>query len=204
MNALRLTLSRAAVVALVLCLATVATAQQEPDMPEMTPQMEAEMVAWMQLAQPGPHHQHLAPFVGKWKGEVTMWMAPDTAPILEESLAEVDWIMGGRFLQWKQTGEFGGMPFEGLTIEGYNNGEQRYESIWMDNFGTLILFYTGSCSDDGKSRKMATQFADPVAGGVIKYRGEYTWVDDDHFTYSAFMDKGEGEFKNVVITFERQ
>ena len=148
MYALRLTLSRAAIALLVLCLPAAATAQQKDEMPEMTPQMEAEMVAWMQLAQPGSHHEHLAPFVGTWKGEVTMWMAPDTPPITEQSLAEVNWILGGRYLQWKQTGEFGGMPFEGLTIEGYNNGEQRYESIWIDNFGTLILFYTGSCSDD--------------------------------------------------------
>lgn len=204
MNAIRFTLFRAAIALLVLCLPAAATAQQETEMPEMTPQMEAEMVAWMQLAQPGEHHKHLAPFVGRWKGEVTMWMGPGADPMTEQSIAEVAWILGGRYLEWKQTGNFGGMPYESLTIEGYNNGEKRYESMAMDNFGTLILFFKGSCSDNGKSRKMASQFADPVAGGVIKYRSEYRWVDDDHFTYTAYMDKGSGEFKNVVIAYERQ
>ena len=43
-----------------------------------------------------------------------------------------------------------------------------------------------------------------VAGGTVGYRTEYKWVDEDHFTYTAYMDKGDGEFKNMVITYERQ
>ena len=199
----RSTLALAALAALCLCPLTTAHAQ-EGEMPAMTPEMQAEMAAWMKLAQPGDHHKHLAPFVGSWKGEVTMWMGPDGEPMVEQSVAEVSWILGGRFLSWKNTGEFGDMPYEGLAIEGYNNGEQRYESFWIDNFGTLMLFFTGSCSDDGTSRDMATQFADAIAGGTIDYRTEYQWIDDDHFTYSTFMDKGDGEFKNMVIAYERQ
>lgn len=193
-----------ALVASCLCLPGVAQAQQEGDMPAMTPEMQAEMAAWMELAQPGAHHKHLAPFVGSWKGVVEMWMAPDTPPMVNETLATASWIMGGRYLEWKQTGDFGGMPFEGMAIEGYNNGEHRYEAMWIDNFGTVILFYTGSCSDDGVNRDMVTQFADPFGGGTIDYRSEYRWADDDHFTFTAFMDKGDGEFKNMVITYERQ
>lgn len=51
---------------------------------------------------------------------------------------------------------------------------------------------------------MKTQFADPVAGGTIEYTSVYKWIDDDHFTYTAYMDKGEGPFKNMLITYERQ
>ncbi len=103
-----------------------------------------------------------------------------------------------------QTGKFGGMPFESMAIEGYNNGDGRYESIWLDNFGTILLFFTGSCSEGGKNRQMITKFADVVAGGTVDYRTEYQWIDKDHFTYTAFMNKGDGEFKNLVITYERQ
>jgi hypothetical protein len=44
--------------------ASVAVAQESGEMPETTPEMQAEIEAWMRLAQPGPHHEHLAPFVG--------------------------------------------------------------------------------------------------------------------------------------------
>jgi NAD(P)-dependent dehydrogenase (short-subunit alcohol dehydrogenase family) len=178
-------------------------ANQPGEMPEMTAEMQAEMEAWMKIAQPGPHHEHLAQLTGTWKGKVTMWMGPDTAPMTEVTTAEATWLMDGRYLKWHQTGNFGGMPYEGMAIEAHNNGEDRYESVWMDNFGTLLMYFTGSCSDDGTLREMRSSFADVVAGGTVEYRTEYRIVDENHFTYTAFMDKGDGEFKNVVIEYER-
>jgi hypothetical protein len=174
------------------------------DNPAMSPEIQAEMEAWMKLAQPGAHHEHLAAFVGSWKGEVKMWMTPDGPPMVNESTAEAKWILGGRFLEWIHTGDFGGMPFEGRAIEGYNNGDKRYESIWLDNFGTLMMLFTGSCSNEGMSRTMSSSFNDVVAGRVVGYRTVYDWIDEDRFTYTAFMDKGEGEHRNVVITWQRQ
>jgi len=204
MNLSKLSTIRIAGVITFLAAAAIASAQETGKMPEMTAEMQAEMQAWMKLAQPGAHHEHLAPFVGTWKGKVTMWMGPDQEPMFEETVADVTWLLGGRFLQWRQTGNFGDMPFEGMAIEGYNNGEGHYESVWLDNFGTVLLFFTGSCSDDGKHREMTTKFADVVAGGTVDYRTEYQWTDSDHFTYSAFMNKGDGEFRNVRIEYERQ
>ena len=37
----------------------------------------------------------------------------------EASDAEAKWILGGRFILWKNTGKFGDMPFEGMANEGY-------------------------------------------------------------------------------------
>ena len=204
MNHIKPSTIRIAVVIFLLAVSAISPAQEKGEMPDMTPEMQAEMEAWMKLAQPGAHHEHLAPFVGTWKGKVTMWMGPDQEPMVEEAVADVTWLMGGRFLQWKQTGNFGDMPFEGMAIEGFNNGEGRYESVWLDNFGTILVFFTGSCSDDGNHRKMTTKFADVVAGGIVDYRTEYQWIDSDHFTYSAFMNKGDGEFRNLRIEYERQ
>jgi hypothetical protein len=192
-----------ALATLLLCAPAASLAQQEKP-PEMSPEMQAEMEAWMKVAQPGPHHEHLAPFVGSWKGKVQMWMTPDGPPMEEESTAEVAWLLGGRYLEWRITGNFAGMPYEARAIEGYNNVDQRYESTWIDNFGTLILFFTGSCSHDGKSRTMATHFQDVVSGGTVGYRTDYEWIDDDHFRQTAYMDKGEGEVKQMVINYTRQ
>jgi hypothetical protein len=191
-------------IAAVLCAGAVAAeTRQEGEQPEVTPEMQAEMEAWMKLAQPGEHHGHMEPFEGTWTGQVTMWMAPGAEPMLESSSLEASWILGGRFLEFRHTGNFMGMPFEGRAIEGFNNGDGRYESIWMDNYGTLMLFYTGQCSNDGKTRTMTTEFNDVVAGGTVSYKAIYTWVDNDHFTYTAFMDKGDGEFQNIEIKYTR-
>jgi hypothetical protein len=166
--------------------------------------MQAEMEAWMKVAQPGPHHERMKAFEGRWKGDVTMWMGPGAEAMKETSTAEAKWILGGRFLVWKNTGKFGDMPFEGMAIEGYNNGDQRYESVWMDNFGTLMMFFTGSSSDNGRRREMKSQFKDIMSGKMFDYRTVYEWLDADNFTYTAYMDKGNGEFKNLVIHYTRQ
>jgi hypothetical protein len=42
--------------------------------------------------------------------DVEMWMTPDAEPFVEDHVVEVTPIMGGRFLIWKHTGNFGGMP----------------------------------------------------------------------------------------------
>ena len=63
---------------------SLALAQEEGEMPAMTPEQIAEMNAWMELAQPGAHHEHLAPFVGNWKGSVRMWMEPGGPEMTEQ------------------------------------------------------------------------------------------------------------------------
>jgi hypothetical protein len=195
---------RVMVVIVLTAMISVVAVSLKSEMPEMTAEMQAEMEAWMKLAQPGAHHEHLATFVGKWKGQVNMWMEPDQTPMTEVATVDVSWLMGGRYLQWMQAGNFGGMPYEAMAIEGYNNGEGRYESVWLDNFGTILLNFTGSCSEGGKLREMRSSFADVVAGGTVDYRTEYRQIDKDHFTYTGYMDKGDGEFKNVFIEYERQ
>jgi hypothetical protein len=170
----------------------------------MSAEAMAEMEAWMKLAQPGEHHQHLAPFEGHWKAQIKMWMEPDTPPMENEAETEAHWIMGGRYLEWKHTGNFGGMPFEGRAIDGYNNGDNRYETVWIDNFGTLVIFYTGQCSEDGKSRTLMGEFSNPMAGGAIQNRVVYTWIDDDHFKYESYMKMGDTEYQNMEIRYERQ
>lgn len=179
-------------------------AQEDSGEPQMSPEAMAEMEAWMKLAQPGEHHQHLASFAGKWHAQIKMWMGPESPPTENTAETEAHWIMGDRFLEWKHTGNFFGMPFEGRAIDGYNNGDSRYETVWIDNFGTLIIFYTGQCSDDGKSRTMTGEFSNPIEGGTIQNRVVYTWIDDDHFAYESFMKTGDTEYKNMEINYERQ
>ena len=186
--------------ALWLAIAPIASGQDEPEMSE---EAMAEMQAWMELAQPGEHHEHLAPYAGKWKSDITMWMEPGGEPMTETAQSEARFVLGGRYLEWIHTGTFGGMPFEGRQIDAYNNGDQRYEATWTDNFGTLILYYTGDCEDDGKVRTLHTELSDPMSGETISQRAVYTWQDEDHWTYESTMSKGGVEYKNMEILYTR-
>ena len=187
-------------IAVMLCVGIVATAQE----PEMTAEMQAEMAGWMALAEPAEHHEHLAAYAGKWKTQIKMWMAPGAEPMLTESAAEAKWIFDGRFLEWHHSGDFMGSPYSGMGIDGYNNADKRYESVLLDNFGTLIVFYTGGCSNDGKVREMRGSFTNPTAGSVIEQRNVFSWIDDDHFKLESFMQMGDEEYKQLEMLYERQ
>lgn len=178
---------------------------QEPDLPEMSDAAKAEMNAWMALRSPGEHHQHLAAHVGTWSSELTMWMEPGGGAMSETATSEVRSILDGRYIEWRHSGVFGGMPFEAHQIDAYNNGDQRYETTWIDNFGTLVLYFTGECDGEGKVRTLRTEFADPMGSGErISNRVVYTWQDDDHFLYESFVSRGGQEFKNMKIRYSRK
>lgn len=176
---------------------------EEAAPPAMSAEAQAQMQAWMEAAHPGEHHDHLKPYVGKWHGQIKMWMAPGSEPMLNEHSAEADWMMGGRYIQWRHAGSFSGMDFEGFGIDGYNNTAERYESMWIDNMGTLVLLYTGHCEDDGKTRTVSTSFTDPMSGGEVHNRMVFAWIDDEHFKMDSYMKNDTGEFKNMEIVYSR-
>ncbi len=171
--------------------------------PEMSEESIAAMNAWMELATPGEHHQHLARYAGRWKSEVKMWMDPANEPMVSPAMASANVVLGGRYVEWSYNGVFGGMPFEAMQLDGYDNGRQQYEATWADNFGTLIIKYTGQCEKDGQVRTMHGEFFDPMTGGEIAQRTVYTWIDDDTFLYESFMSQGGTEFKNMEIRYSR-
>lgn len=196
--------SPAMVLAIALAVGLLAAAPGTTQEQEMTPEQQEEMAAWMALANPGEHHKHLQPYAGKWKAEIKMWMGPGADPMLNESAGEAKWIMDGRFLEWHHTGDFAGMPYMARGFDAYNNGEKRYETIYFDNFGTLMVFYTGECSDDGKTRVMHGSFGNPMTGGTIEQKSVYTWIDEDHFKLESFMTMNGETYQNMEMLYERQ
>ncbi|MDX1643457.1 MAG: DUF1579 domain-containing protein [Thermoanaerobaculia bacterium] len=192
------------VVAAVVALVSIAPLAAQQETVAEAPTMDEMMEAWMESAEPGEHHAHLAPFAGRWTAEISMWMEPGAEPSMSHAKTEAQWVLGGRYLEWIHAGEFAGMPFEGRQMDAYNNVEQRYESTWADNFGTPILYYMGHCEENGTVRTLHGEFTDPMSGQTVSQRAVYTWQDDDHWTYESYMAMGDGEeFKNMEIRYTR-
>jgi len=110
----------------------------------------AAMEAWQKAATPGEVHAFLAKKSGKWKITGKMWMAPGTDPVVSESTAVAEMILGGRFLKEEMKGTSMGMPFEGLGITGYDNTTGIVTSVWYDNMGTVTSMFTGKYETPGE------------------------------------------------------
>ena len=67
----------------------------------------------MDYMTPGSVHQMLAKSDGEWTAETTLWAAPGAPPTKSTGTAVNRMILGGRYQESKNTGNFMGMPFEG-------------------------------------------------------------------------------------------
>jgi hypothetical protein len=84
---------------------------------------------------PGPEHEALAPFVGRWRtaGEV---LASGSTPALEiAGVDEYEWLPGGFFLLHRVDVRIGGEPVQALEIIGWDSERESYFMRSFDSQG---------------------------------------------------------------------
>jgi hypothetical protein len=148
---------------------------------------QEEMQKMMALASPGAKHKELDRLVGTWKTTITMWMGPGD-PTHSSGTATYEWVLGGRYLKSKQTGQFGDMPFEGLGMDGYDNAQKHYFSVWFDNMGTGVMLLTGQPSADGKGIDYSGTTFDPMQMKNVRVREEVRWTGATKYLFTMYTD----------------
>ncbi len=159
------------------------------------------MAAMMKAMSPGEHHAHLKPLAGPWKLVIKHRMTQEMPWEESTGTTDAEFIMGGRFLAQKTTGEgMMGMPFEGMGIMGYDNAKGEYVSTWIDNMGTGIAVMKGQCSNDGKVISFEARLFNPMTGEDIDTRFVYRIESPDRFIMESYMPGADGKmFMNMEI-----
>jgi hypothetical protein len=106
--------------------------------------------------------------------------------------AENRLIMAGRFLASTVTGSSGGMPFETLTIIGFDRGPGVYTAVGFDTFGTFYVTAAGTWNDAEDTAVLSGSYDDPVTGHAHHYEFVWTIPSPERYTWSVvFLDGGE-------------
>ncbi|MFQ5734566.1 MAG: DUF1579 domain-containing protein [Planctomycetaceae bacterium] len=163
-------------------------------------ELEKQQKAQEAFAKPGKPHRWLRRFVGRWKGDVTMYMAPGKAS-KSTGRARFRMVMGGRYVQQFWRGEFVGKPFQGMGITGYDNAKKKYVSSWIDNFGTGIMRSEGSY--DAETRTMTETGTSSSPQGDMKMKTITKFDDRNRFTLTMFVVTPQGEQKIMEIKYTR-
>ena len=181
-------------------------AASAPSTPPPPPMDSAAMMkAWEAYMTPGDMHKMIASWDGTWSGEVTSWMDPAKPPMQSTSQAKNKMILGGRYQESVHTGNFGGMPFEGRSVVGYDNATKKFVSSWVDNMGTGIMHLEGTWDEASKTITFTGDCVDPSSGTQMGVREVYTIVDDTHHTMTMYMTpKGAQEFKSMEIKMTKK
>src|SRR5262245_31241455 len=144
--------------------------------------------------QPGPEHQKLARFVGKWSGSGDVKPGP-MGPGGKMTWTETcDWFAGGFHIICNSTGSGPGGEIKGMGILGYDAASKMYTYYGVDNNGmgdyakgTLqgkTWTYNSDATIDGKAIK-SRFIIDEVSDKSQKFKWE---MSEDGKTWMTVMD----------------
>ena len=166
-------------------------------------QEEAQKI-WMEYMTPGWAHELLASHVGEWKSVTTYWVDPSAPPQTMEGTSKNEMIMGGRYLKSTHSGVMMGMPFEGMSLEGYDNAKKEFTSVWIDNFGTGTSISTGKYDKETNSIIYTGTVYDPMQGKDVTIKEIIKYIDKDHHTIEMYSVMDDQEVKTMQIEFTRK
>lgn len=164
----------------------------------------AAMEKMMAAIAPGPHHKHFESAVGTWQAEGKMWETPGGDPTLFSGEATFELALGGRYLEGVFHSEFNGMPFEGHSIDGFDNISGKHFSIWIDNMGTGYMVSEGECSDDHKTVTTVGESFDPMKGKKVRMKSVATTIDENHLRFEMFLLERGQETKIMELLYTRK
>ena len=188
------------IVLLTLCLAVVPLLAQEkqPDA-----EQQKAMEVYMKAGAVTENHEFLKKYAGNWDCQVKGWMAPGQPPTVSQGTFQGEMRLDGRFLFMDFKGEMFGQPFAGVQIIGFDNMQQKYVSLWIDNTSTFFFITTGT--RQGNVISESGLLPDPLTGAQLPVKARTTWVGADEYLYEQFMvmpDKSE--FKSMEMRCTRQ
>ncbi len=179
-------------------------AQDAVKMDVARPEPTKEEKAWMAYMTPGAMHQLLIKSNGDWNEEITFWQAPGAPPTKADAKCFNSMILGDRYQVSASSGMMMGMPFEGKSTVGYDNIKKVFQSTWIDNMGTGIVFMEGPYDAATKTVSMKGEMVDPMSGKIERARQTMKFIDDNNQLMEMYVTKDGKEFKNMVIKFTRR
>ncbi|PWK17424.1 DUF1579 domain-containing protein [Xanthomarina spongicola] len=167
-------------------------------------QTPEEMKAWQDNMTPGEHHEWLASMNGEWDATVTMWMDPSQPPNISKATTVNEMIMGGLYQRSSHTGNMMGMPFTGEAITGYDKAQNKFLAIWIDNFGSSIMFLEGQYNPETNVLTLEGNMIDPATGNNLQIREVFTKTSEDSHNFVMYMILDGKEIKNMEINYNRK
>ena len=175
-----------------------AVAQAAPDSAKV-----AEMaVRYATLASPGPEHERLAGLAGDWIVEAAFGASAQQMTARAEATNRM--ILGGRFLTTEVKGTVGGMPFESLTIVGYDRGPGQYTAVGYDTFGTFYVSAAGARDERQEAIVMKGSYNDTITGHAHDYEFVLAIESPDRFTWTVVFLEGGGRSVAAKLSYRRR
>lgn len=152
---------------------------------------------------PGPMHKWLAGFTGTWEADVISHMNP-TKPDTSKLTQTYSMILNGLYQEAKLTGTMMGMPFEGRSINAYDNAKKKFQTTWIDNFSSGFTYMSGDYDSTSNTLNLKGTQPNPLDGTDMNIREVMTMIDNDTYTLTMYGGVEKNEIKFMEGTFKRK
>ena len=168
---------------------------------------EAERMARMTVAStPNRFHERLGRHVGDWEFDMTMWMEPGKPPMVTRGTSRISWLFEGKWVKEDVKSSMMGMPFEGVSILGYDNFKKKYVGVWVGNMGTAFTTFEGNYGMDDRVLQMFGTMDEPMTGESDKpAKFVVREVSADEFVFEIHdLEIGESNTKVIEMKYKRK
>ena len=162
--------------------------------------------AFAQVAEPAKEHGILKKELGTWKATVKSYMGP-TGMYDEPQVStgtETNEMIGEFWLVSRFKGDFGGMPFTGQSMMGYDEEKGKFVGMWIDSFSKHPTKMVGTYNEETKTMtyesKGVGMDGNPMIGkNVVVYEGD----DRRVMTMHIAIPTQDSLVKAMEIVYER-
>jgi hypothetical protein len=114
-------------------------------------------------------------------------------------------ILNGLYQEAKLTGTMMGTPFEGRSINAYDNAKKKFQTVWIDVFSSGFTYMNGDYDSTSKTLNLKGTQPNPSDGTDMGIRQVMKMIDNDTYTLTMYGDGPKGkEIKFMEGTFKRK
>ena len=150
--------------------------------------------------EPVEQHRMVLTGVGEWEGNVFMTVPGMPEPMQMPCTESVKAV--GKFWTVSEfSGNFGGVPFNGISQIGYDTTKKKYVGTWLDNQHPHMSIMEGDWDAEKNAIVMHYDQFDTMSGTFLKMRNETVHAEGKYtITFFQLSDEGESEMMRIEMT----
>lgn len=190
--------------AIVACIAGFASVGfSEGDPPKGAEGHDASAAPAMEMEKPSEQHMTMRRMVGEWECSMSMTMGP--GQVVESKGTSTCRQFGEFWIIEDAKYDMMGHPFEGHGIYGYDAGQKKYMSTWVDTSASWGMNSEGHMDADGTlvTKSSGPDYMKP--GAMTTYTMKENWPDNDTRVLRMFTPGPDGaEMEVWKLTAKRK